>query len=119
MVPTVGLPPATPFTCQATVVVAAFLTIAVKGIVAPPTTAPADEGEIEMATGSGGAVVPPEPPPQPATSAFATNAAKNQWNAGCADDGKEPYAAREPRRIGQTCNSADQSMLSAPQANSC
>ena len=50
-VPTVALPPVTPFTCQVTAVLLVFCTVAVNCCV-PPTATVADVGEIVTLTGA-------------------------------------------------------------------
>ncbi|MBI3530864.1 MAG: hypothetical protein HY067_23205 [Betaproteobacteria bacterium] len=71
----VELPPSTPLTCHATTVLVAFLTVAVNGTVAPPTTALAELGAIAIVTGFEGAAAPPEPPPQAVVNMDASTAA--------------------------------------------
>ena len=61
IVPTVALPPVIAFTCQVTVVLLVFSTVAVNCCV-PPTATVADAGEIITVTATGVCVV--ERPPQ-------------------------------------------------------
>ena len=65
IVPTVALPPVTPFTCQVTAVLLAFCTVAVSCCV-PPTAIVVDAGEIITLTATGVCVV--ERPVQPKIS---------------------------------------------------
>jgi hypothetical protein len=51
IVPTVELPPTTPFTCQVTAVFAAFDTVAVNCRLPPPAWTAATAGITEMVTG--------------------------------------------------------------------
>ena len=55
-VPTVALPPVTPLTCQVTVVLLVFCTVAVNCCV-PPTATVADAGEIVTLTGAAAVIV--------------------------------------------------------------
>jgi len=56
IVPTVALPPVTPFTCQVTAVLLVFCTVAVNCWV-PPAATVADVGEIVTLTAVGGVIV--------------------------------------------------------------
>jgi hypothetical protein len=56
IVPTVALPPTTPFTCQVTAVLLVFCTLAVNCCVAPAVTV-AEVGEMVMLTAAGAVTV--------------------------------------------------------------
>jgi hypothetical protein len=78
-VPTVALPPVTPFTCQVTAVLLVFCTVAVNCCV-PPTATVADVGEIMTLTATEVCVV--VTPAQPKSSNALNPTATSQTQAG-------------------------------------
>src|SRR5438046_2577762 len=85
MVPTVALPPATPFTVHATAVLLVPVTVAVNGCVSPSRTlvvlGATDTATCDC-TGSTFVVVVLEPPPQPASHKAGSRAASCQRRIG-------------------------------------
>jgi hypothetical protein len=75
MVPVLALPPAVPFTCQVTLVLLAFATVAAN-VLLDPTGTLADVGVTDTATAAGVILLPPPPPPQATSATDSNNAAR-------------------------------------------